>query len=56
MRVLVELSRSSEGRLCGEAWSNDRDATTLPFSGTLELLRVLEELVPTPDLAPGDDR
>jgi hypothetical protein len=45
MRLIAEISRSSDGRLEGTIQS-DPSATPVPFSGVLELLRVLEDEVP----------
>lgn len=42
MRFVLEVSRDQEGRLTGTAcW--DHETQTAGFSGTLELLRLLED-------------
>lgn len=46
MRVTLELVRALDGRLVGTAATET--GAKHPFSGTLELLRVLEELEPRP--------
>jgi hypothetical protein len=45
-----QLERDTDGRLCGQITSEDEDAiTSLGFSGTLEMLKVLEDLVSAGD-------
>jgi len=44
MRVTLDIVRSRDGRLEGTAATET--GTEHPFSGTLELLRVLEDLEP----------
>ena len=52
MRLIAEISRSSDGRLEGTIQSDLR-STPVSFSGVLELLRVLEDEVPAaPELGP----
>ena len=46
----MQLERDADGRLCGEI-SREDAVTSLDFSGTLEMLKVLEDLVPA-----GDER
>ena len=46
MRVTLDLVRSRDGRLEGTAATET--GREHPFSGTLELLRVLEDLQPVP--------
>ena len=48
MRLVMQLERDPDGRLCGEISCEDA-VTSLGFSGTLEMLKVLE--VPA-----GDER
>ena len=50
MRLVMQLERDADGRLCGEI-SREDAVTSLGFSGTLEMLKVLEDLVPA-----GDER
>ena len=56
MRVTLDIVRSRDGRLEGTAATETGHEH--PFSGTLELLRVLEDLDPAPraDTAPGSAR
>ncbi len=55
MRLIAEISRSSDGRLEGTI-QTDLRSTSVPFSGVLELLRVLEDEVPaSPELGPDLD-
>jgi hypothetical protein len=50
MRLVMQLERDTDGRLCGQITSEDEDAiTSLGFSGTLEMLKVLEDLVSAGD-------
>ena len=44
MRLLVEIARSSDGRLEGQICTDAADPWR-PYSGVLELLKVLEELL-----------
>jgi hypothetical protein len=44
MRLVMQLERDSDGRLCGQITRDGAD-TSLGFSGTLEMLKVLEDLV-----------
>ena len=48
MRLVMQLERDTDGRLSGEI-SREGAVTPLDFSGTLEMLKVLEELVPAGD-------
>jgi hypothetical protein len=48
MRLVMQLERDPDGRLCGEI-SREDAVTSLGFSGTLEMLKVLEDLVPAGD-------
>jgi hypothetical protein len=52
MRVMLDLVRSGDGRLEGTAATDAGPAH--PFSGTLELLRVLEDLQPALPRPPSD--
>jgi hypothetical protein len=45
VRLIIELSRSSDGRIEGEVTA-DTGEPALAFSGFLELLRALEDLGP----------
>lgn len=51
MRVSLDIVRSRDGRLEGTATTET--GREHPFSGTLELLRVLEDLQPGAPLATG---
>jgi hypothetical protein len=51
MRVTLDIERSGDGRLEGTATTET--GPEHPFSGTLELLRVLEDLQPHAPLASG---
>ena len=46
MRLSAEITRSSDGRLEGTILCEQRDVP-IPFAGTLELLRILEDEVPS---------
>ncbi len=48
MRLVMQLERDTDGRLCGQITGEDT-VTSLGFSGTLEMLKVLEDLVPAGD-------
>ena len=48
MRLVMQLERDTDGRLCGEI-PREGAVTWLGFSGTLEMLKVLEELVSAGD-------
>jgi len=50
MRLIAEINKTSEGRLEGTVLCEHRDQP-IPFSGTLELLRILEDKVPSPPAA-----
>lgn len=54
MRVTLDLVRSWDGRLEGTAATEA--GRQHPFSGTLELLRVLEELHPAPPRPSSETR
>jgi hypothetical protein len=62
VRLLMQVTRDNDGRLGGQVIPVGSD-TTHGFSGTLELLKVLEELVlpdseddmPKEPQIPGDD-
>jgi hypothetical protein len=55
MQMTVDLLRASDGRLEGTLVTDTGDR--VPFSGTLDLLRLLEELTEPPHGAvPGDGR
>ncbi|WP_018330980.1 hypothetical protein [Actinomycetospora chiangmaiensis] len=54
MRVTLELVRDADGRLEGSATAET--GTERRFSGTLELLRVLEDLDTTEDPETGSVR
>jgi len=51
MRVTLDIERSGDGRLEGTVTT--ATGPEHPFSGTLELLRVLEDLQPGAPLTPG---
>lgn len=48
MRLVMQLERDTDGRLCGQITREDA-ANALGFSGTLEMLKVLDDLVPAGD-------
>jgi hypothetical protein len=48
MRLVMQLERDSDGRLCEQITREDA-VTSLDFSGTLEMLKVLDELVSAGD-------
>jgi len=45
MRLIAEITKSSDGRLEGTIRCGEQGAPT-PFTGVLELLRILEDVVP----------
>jgi hypothetical protein len=51
--LMVEISRSSEGRLDGNVRAESTESWR-PFSGTLELLKVLEEILDATEKATND--
>ena len=51
MHLMVELLRSADGRL--EGIVTTESGSTQRFSGTLDLLRILEELDPPTDPSRG---
>jgi hypothetical protein len=54
MRLIAEIEKSSDGRLEGTIQCEHRDQP-IPFSGTLELLRILEdEVPPAPAAGPSE--
>jgi hypothetical protein len=50
MRLIAEIERSSDGRLEGTILFEHR-GQPISFSGTLELLRILEDEVPSAPIA-----
>lgn len=48
MRLVMQLELDADRRLCGEI-SREGAATSLGFSGTLEMLKVLEDLISAGD-------
>jgi hypothetical protein len=44
----MQLERDTDGRLCGEI-TREGAVTSLGFSGTVEMLKVLEALAPAGD-------
>jgi hypothetical protein len=48
MRLVMQLELDADGRLCGEI-TREGTVTSLDFSGTLEMLKVLEDLVSAGD-------
>jgi len=48
MRLVMQLERDTDGRLCGQI-TREGAVTSLDFSGTLEMLKVLEDLVSAGD-------
>src|SRR5690348_1081625 len=48
MRLVMQLERDTDGRLCGQI-TREGAVTWLGFSGTLEMLKVLEELASAGD-------
>lgn len=51
VELVMQISRAQDDRLSGTV-RRSPEADLRPFSGTLELMRVLEDLVPTT----GDER
>ena len=51
--LTLEISRSSEGRLDGNVRAEFTERSR-PFSGTLELLKVLEEMLDATEKAASD--
>ena len=51
MHLTVELLRTADGRL--EGIVTTESGSTRPFTGTLDLLRILEELEPPADVSRG---
>jgi len=51
--LVVDLLRTADGRLEGTVTTET--GREHPFSGTLEMLRILEDLDDDPDPAPGPD-
>ena len=51
--LTLEISRSSEGRLDGNVRSESTEPWR-PFSGTLELLKVLEEILDATEMVAND--
>ena len=54
VNLLLHVSRSEDNRLSGTVRSGN-EAEEHPFSGTLELMRVFEELVPQERGPAGSD-
>ena len=54
VNLLLRVKRGSDDRLTGTVQTTSREDMH-PFSGTLELMRVFEELVPAQRGAPGSD-
>jgi hypothetical protein len=54
VNLLLRVTRGSDNRLTGTVRTTSREDIH-PFSGTLELMRVFEELVPAQRGAPGSD-
>jgi hypothetical protein len=54
MRLIADISRCPDGRIEGTILCGDRDAP-MPFSGVLDLLRILEDEIPAEPAAPGRD-
>jgi hypothetical protein len=50
MRLIAEITKSSDGRFEGTIWCGEPGAP-IPFSGVLDLLRILEDVIP-PSCAP----
>ena len=48
MRLVMQLERDTDGRLCGQI-TREGTVTSLGFSGTLEMRKVLEELASAGD-------
>jgi hypothetical protein len=45
MRLIAEITKSSDGRFEGTIWCGEHGAP-IPFSGVLDLLRILEDVIP----------
>ncbi len=54
VNLLLHVSRSEDNRLSGTVRSGN-EAEVHPFSGTLELMRVFEELVPPEEGLAGSE-
>jgi hypothetical protein len=46
MRLVAEITKSSDGRFEGTIQCGDR-GSPIPFSGVLDLLRILEDEIPS---------
>jgi hypothetical protein len=51
MRLIAEITKSSDGRFEGVVWYGDHDVP-IPFSGVLDLLRILEDVIPPASTPP----
>jgi hypothetical protein len=45
MRLIAEITKSSDSRFEGTIWCGEHGAP-IPFSGVLDLLRILEDVIP----------
>ncbi len=45
MRLIAEITKSSDGRFEGTIWCGEH-GVPMPFSGVLDLLRILEDVIP----------
>jgi hypothetical protein len=52
MRLIAEITKSPDGRLEGVIRCGD-DGSPVHFSGVLDLLRILEDEIPTASAAAG---
>jgi hypothetical protein len=51
MRLIAEITKSSDGRFEGTIWCGEPGAP-IPFSGVLDLLRILEDVIPPASVPP----
>ena len=51
MRLIAEITKSSDGRFEGTIWCGEQ-SVPIPFSGVLDLLRILEDEIPPASAPP----
>lgn len=52
MRLIAEITKSSDGRFEGTIWCGEH-GVPIPFSGVLDLLRILEDVIPPASAQPA---